>query len=178
MRGRSLPPVEVDTGRALRLRPVLAAWLMAVGVDVLFNAGLFSALFDQNREPSLLPDAVLFRRIPVAYVALAIAVSGLAWLLDRTDRRGAWAAATAGAWAGLVVAGMGIVTLWTAIDLTGLFVAAGAVVQVGELATSGAVLGAFRAAVDQRRLTRRVFTLALLAAAAGILAQNLMSPGP
>jgi hypothetical protein len=152
---------------------------MAVGVDVLFNAGLFSPLFDQNREPGLLPDAVLFRRIPVAYVALAIAVSGLAWLLDRTDRRGAWAGATAGAWAGLVVAGMGIVTLWTAIDLTGLFVAAGAVVQVGALAASGAVLGAFRAAVvDQRRLTRRTLILALLAAAAGILAQNLMSPGP
>jgi hypothetical protein len=87
---------------------VLLAWLMAIGVDLLFNAGLFSGLFDQASEPSLLPDTVLFRRIPVAYLALAVASAALAWLLDRIDRRGARAGATAGVGAGLVVAATGL----------------------------------------------------------------------
>jgi len=172
--GRS-PPEDVTSPRALTLRPVAVAWLLAVGVDLLFNAGLFSGLFDQSREPSLLADAVLFRRIPVAYLALAIAVGGLAWLLDRTDQRGALAGATLGALAGLVVASMGIVTLWTAINITGLFVAAGASVQVAEMAASGAVLGAFRSGGDRRRLTRRALIYALLAAVIGFVTQNLLT---
>lgn len=156
------------------MRPVFVAWLLAVGIDLLFNAGLFSGLFDQTREPSLLPDAILFRRIPVAYLALATGVVGLAWLLDGTDRRGAWAGATLGALAGVVVASMGIVALWTAVNMTGLFVAVGALVQVGEMAASGAVLGALRAGGDRRRLTRWALIFALLAAVAGIVAQNVI----
>ena len=174
MNDRSLRPVDVESSRALTLRPMVVAWLLAVGVDLLFNAGLFSGLFDQTREPSLLPDAVLFRRIPVAYLALAMAVGGLAWLFDRIDRRGAWAGATLGALAGLVVVSMGIVALWTAVNITGMFVAAEALVQVGEMAASGAVLAAFRAGSDRHRLTRRALILALLAAVAGVVAQNLM----
>jgi hypothetical protein len=156
---------------------VVVAWLLAVGVDLLFNAGLFAGLFDPTREPSLLPDAILFRRIPIAYLALAMAVVGLAWLLDRTDQRGALAGATMGALAGLVVVSMGLVSLWTAVNVTGLFVAVGAVVQVGELSAAGSVLGAFRAGPDRRRLTRRVLLLALLAGVAGIVAQNFRGEG-
>jgi len=174
MNDRSGQTGDVESSQALTPRPVAVAWLLAVGVDLLFNAGLFAGLFDQTREPSLLPDAILFRRIPIAYFALAIAVAGLAWLLDRTHRRGAFAGAALGALAGLVVVSMGIVTLWTAINVTGLFVAAGGLVQVVELAASGAVLGAFRAGGDRRRLTRRALLVAVLAVVAGIIAQNLI----
>jgi hypothetical protein len=158
----------------MTFRPVVVGWFLAVGIDLFFNAGLFSGLFDQTREPSLLPDAVLARRVAVAYAALAIAVAALAWLLDRTDRRGALAGAVLGALAGLVFAAMGIVMLWTAIDMTGTFVAAGALVQVAEMAGAGAVLGAFRTGADRRRLTRRALVFALLAAAGGIVLQNIM----
>jgi predicted hotdog family 3-hydroxylacyl-ACP dehydratase len=158
----------------MTFRPVAVAWFLAVGIDLFFNAGLFSGLFDQTREPGLLPDAVLAGRVGVAYAALAIAVAALAWLLDRTDRRGALAGAVLGARAGLVFATMGIVMLWTAIDMTGIFVAAGALVQVVEMAGAGAVLGAFRTGADRRRLTRRVLVFAVLAAAGGIVLQNIM----
>lgn len=174
MNDRSLRSADIGSSQALTPRSVVVAWLLAIGVDLLFNAGLFAGLFDQTREPSLLPDASLFRRIPVAYLALVTGVGGLAWLLDRTDRRGAWAGATLGALSGLVVASMGIVALWTAVNMTGLFVAVGALVQVGEMAASGAVLGAFRAGGDRRRLTRWALIIALLAAVAGIVAQNLI----
>lgn len=168
------PTVNLGISQAMSFRPVVVAWFLAVGIDLFFNAGLFSGLFDQTREPGLLPDAVLARRVGVAYAALAIGVGALAWLLDRTDRRGALAGAVLGARAGLVFATMGIVMLWTAIDMTGTFVAAGALVQVGEMAGAGAVLGAFRTGADRRRLTRRVLVFAVLAAAGGIVLQNIM----
>jgi hypothetical protein len=166
--------VNFGASQATTFRPVVVAWLLAIGIDLFFNAGLFSGLFDQEREPVLLPDTVLARRIWVAYAALVIAVGALAWLLDRTDRRGALAGAALGALAGLVFAAMGIVMLWTAIDMTGTFVAAGALVQVAEMAGAGAVLGAFRTGTDRRRLTRRVLIFAVLAAAGGIVLQNLL----
>jgi len=169
-------PAEPTGSRVLAVRPLVLAWFMAIGVDLLLNAGLFSGLFDQTREPGLLPDDVLFRRIPVAYLSLGVVVVCLGWLFDRTDLRGPKAGAALGALSGLVVASMGIVTLWTAIDITGLFVAAGAFVQVCMLAASGAVLGAFRANGDRRRLSRRVLLFALLAALAGIVTQNVLSP--
>jgi hypothetical protein len=166
--------VSFGISQAASFRPVVAAWLLAVGIDLFFNAGLFSGLFDQTREPSLLPDAVLVRRIGVAYAALAIAAVALAWLLDRTDRRGALPGAALGALAGLLFAAMGIVMLWTAIDMTGAFVAAGALAQVVEMASAGSVLGAFRTGADRRRLTRRVLLFAVLAAAGGIVLQNIL----
>lgn len=64
------------------------AWLIAVGVDLFFNAGLFTTLFDQSREPALLSDSALARRIPVAFLLLAMAVTALAWLLARTEAEG------------------------------------------------------------------------------------------
>jgi len=164
---------QTPPGRALALRPVVVAWLLAVGVDLLLNAGLFAGLFD--REPGLLADEVLFRRIPVAYLGLATGVVGLAWLIDRADQRGALAGARMSALAGVVVASMGVVSLWSAIDMTGLFVAAGALVQVVELTAAGAVLGAFRVGGDRRRLTRRVLLLALSLAVLGIVAQNILN---
>ena len=173
MKGRR-PTMNLRTSQAMTFRPVVVAWFLAVGFDLFFNAGLFSGLFDQTHEPGLLPDAVLARRIGVAYAALAIAVGALAWLLDQTDRRGVLAGAALGALTGLVFATMGIVMLWTAIDMTGTFVAAGALVQVVEMAGAGAVLGAFRTGTDRRRLTRRVLIFAVLAAAGGIVLQNLL----
>jgi hypothetical protein len=150
---------------------------MAVGVDLLFNAGLFSGLFDQGREPGLLADEVLFRRVPVAYLLLVVGVIALAWAIDVSYRVGAAAGAILGAGFGLVTALLGVVYVWTAIAMTGLFVAAGALVQVIEFAAAGAVIGACKGSADQRRVTRVSLTVALLAAVAGVAAQNLIGAG-
>lgn len=55
-----------DSRPALNWRPLVVPWLLTMGVDFFFNAGLFFGLFDQGREPCLLADQVLVRRIPVA----------------------------------------------------------------------------------------------------------------
>lgn len=115
------------------------AWLTAVGVDLFFNAGVFATLFDQAREPSLLPDIVLARRIPVAYAALAVAVIALAWLLRLTAHRGAHAIVV-GVGAGFVLGVAGVGALWTAIDITGRFVLAEILVTVVEGGAAAAVL--------------------------------------
>jgi hypothetical protein len=164
-------------GRGLSVRSVALAWLVAVGVDLFFNAGLFSGLFDQDREPGLLGDDSLFRRIPVAYLALPVGVAALGWIMDRADRRGFASGAVVGAGFGVVAGLLGVVTLWTAIEMTGLFVAAGAFVQVVEFASAGAVIGACKADADQSRVTRLALLAALLAAIGGIVAQNLIGAG-
>lgn len=159
---------------ALRVRPLLVAWLLTVGVDLFFNAGVFSGLFDQNREPGLLSDSELFRRIPIAYLALAIGVTALGWLFDRLDLRGLWRGARIGVAAGLAVACLGIVTLWTALEMTGQFVAGGLLVQVVAFGVAGAYLGAYRNDPDSSGATRVGLVVALVAAVAGIVVQNIV----
>lgn len=154
------------------LRPVLAAWALTIGLDLFFNAGVFMPLFDQAREPSLLPDEVLFRRIPIAYAALLIGVAFLARAIDRVEPRSIPIAAAQGGLFGVVLALMGVVSLWTAIDMTGAFVAAGSLVVVLQFASAAAVLAAFRLS-GRKHLTRRVLLVALLAAVGGIVVQNL-----
>jgi len=162
-------------GRAFALRPVLTTWALTVGVDLFFNAGVFVPLFDQEREPSLLSDEQLFRRIPVAYLGLLAGVTALAWIIDRIDvvdvRRGVGV----GTLTGVVFSFMGVVQLWTAIEMTGVFVAAGALAVVVEFASAGWALSAFRAGPATERLTRRVLLIALLIAIAGIVIQNLQA---
>jgi hypothetical protein len=85
------------------VQPVFWAWLVAVGVDLLYNAGVFSPLFDQDREPGLLTDPDLFARIPVAYVVVALEVTGVAWAMDRSQVAGAMPGAALGAGVGLLL---------------------------------------------------------------------------
>jgi hypothetical protein len=149
---------------------------LTVGVDFFFNAGLFGGLFDQSREPGLLSESVLFQRIPVAYLALAVGVTALGWLFDVMDIVGIWRGARIGAVAGFVVACLGIVNLWTALEMTGSFVVAGMVVQVVEFGVAGAFLGAYRGTSERRRLIRFSLGAAFLAVTAGVVLQNILSP--
>jgi hypothetical protein len=160
---------------ALAIRPVLTTWALTVGVDLFFNAGIFMPLFDQEREPALLPDEQLFRRIPVAYLAILAGITALAWIIDSVDvvdvRRGVGV----GILTGVTFSAMGVVFMWTTIEVTGIFVAAGSLVVIAEFASAGGVLSAFRAGSDKKRLTRRVLLIALLFAVAGIVIQNLQA---
>ena len=161
--------------QAMKFTPIAVAWLLTIGVDLFFNAGLFAGLFDQSKEPSLLADEVLFRRIPVAYIALAVAVIVLAWLVDRLDVLEMRHGLVLGALAGGVAALLGIVSLWTAIDMTGAFVLAGALVQVVELGVAGAFLGAYRGEPEPRRWVRRGLALAVTLVVLGIVFQNVFT---
>ncbi len=77
--------------------------------------------------------------------------------------------------AGLIIACLGIVTLWTALEMTGLFVAGGLLVQVVEFGVAGAYLGAYRNDPDPSRSTRVALAVALVAAIAGIVVQNILN---
>jgi len=159
---------------ALRPGPVLAAWMLTIGIDLFFNAGVFSPLFDQTREPNLLADESLFRRIPVAYAGLLVAVVAVAWLIDRVGEADGKAGALLGAGVGVVLASMGVVSLWTAIDMTREFVAAAVVVQIAEMAGAGATLAAIPGASRPRRAIASTIGLAVAAAVLGVIVQNLI----
>ena len=150
---------------------ILLAWLIAVGVDLLFHAGLFARLFEPSREPALLPETVLFRRIPVAYGILLVGVVALAWTLDLAGQSGFRAVRT-GALGGLLVGVMGLGSLWTALSLTGLFVAAGILVLVIQGSAAAAVLTHLG---TTRSLTLRVLALVIACFVIGQLAANLLS---
>lgn len=159
---------------AFGAKPIALAWLLTIGVDLFFNAGVLSGLFDQSREPGLLPDEVLFARIPVAYLALGCGVAALAWLIERlelTDR--SHSGAVLGGLVGLMFALMGVVNLWTAIELTGLFVVSAASVQIAQFALAGWFLTRYKVNVD-RGLTWKAIAVTALLALAGVVAQNLI----
>ncbi len=164
----------IRRARAFALGPVVVAWLVTIGVDLLLNAGVFAALFEQDREPSLLPDEELFDRIPVAYVALLAGVAALAWLIDRLPAGGIAAGMAVGAVAGAVTATLGVVSLWTAVDLTVAFVLAAVTVQVSQFAAAGAVLGGYQLTRSRRRFTLLCLAGVMLALVTAVLAQNLV----
>lgn len=159
---------------ALRARPIAVAWALAVAVDLFFNAGLFANLFNQDREPGLLPDEVLFRRIPVAYLVLAVGIVALAWIFDRADVGGGVHGAQVGGLAGLVFGLLGVVYLWTALDITAPFVGAAVLVQMVEFGAAGAFMGRYREG-RPGRLYRSALVVAFLLALAGIVLQNVLT---
>lgn len=166
--------VPATPERALRLGPVFWAWLVAVAVDLFFNAGVFAGLFEQSREPSLLDDAVLFVRIPVGYLVVAVGVAAVAWVLDVAHITGARRGSATGAGIGLVFGLTGTVWLWTAIEMTPPFVGAALVVQTSQMAAAGAVLGAVRSGLPPRQLRWRSAGVAIGLAVVAIVTQNLI----
>ncbi len=171
---------EADPGSPTESQPTISvvrrswarvtlAWLAAIGVDLLFHAGLFAEIFDASREPSLLSDDVLFRRIPVAYATLLLGIVALAWLLQRFESTGE-SALGFGAGAGLVVGAMGFGGLWTAVDITGLLVVAGTVVLVAQGIAAAKVL---TSELGTRPLSYRVVAFVLSAFLVGQVAANL-----
>lgn len=157
-----------------RWRPIIVAWLLVVGADLFFNAGIFTRLFDQSREPGLLSDAVLFRRIPVTYFALAVGVAAVAWLFDRLDVEGGPRGAIYGGLAGVVVALLGVINLWAAIEMTGFFVASAVLVQIVEFGAAGMFLGSYRATATPTRVVRVTIAISLVLAILGVVIQNLL----
>ena len=149
---------------------VTLAWVAMIGVDLLFHAGLFAGVFDQAREPNLLSDAVLFRRIPAAYATLLVAAAALAWLLDRTatTRR---SPRLTGAVAGAVIGVLGLGAVWTAVDITGLLVGAGFVVLIAQGAVAATVL---TWQGQNRPLAYRVIGFTIAAFIVGQVAANLL----
>lgn len=162
--------VEANADKwSLRPGRIGLAWLTAVGVDLFFNAGVFAFVYEQSREPALLPDTDLALRIPVAYAALALAVTALAWLLRGIDARGG-RAVEIGAGAGLVLGVAGFGAMWTAIDVTGLLIGVGIFVSVVEGAVAAAVLTSER---EGWNLRIRVVVAFVLLAGIGQVVANL-----
>lgn len=165
---------ELQAPSAFQIKPIALGWLLAVGVDLFFNAGLLTGLFDQTREPGLLPDEVLFRRIPIAYMAVAVGVAGLAWLVERLGKDRSPEGAALGAALGAMFALLGTVSLWTAVELTGAFVAGAALVQMTQFAVAGSFLARYRSRTRSRTLVWGAIAAFLGLAAAGVIAQNLI----
>lgn len=144
---------------------------MTVGVDLFFNAGLFAPLWDQEREPALLSDDLLFRRIPFGYLVLALMVVAVAWVLDRTGDTGVRAVRT-GTIVGLVLGFFAMVGLWTALDITGWFVLAGIAVFTAESAAASWVL---TSSCSWRALALRVVGAVIVLFVSGQVIANIMS---
>lgn len=110
----------------------------------------------------------------MAYVALLAGVAALAWLLDRLPTRGIAAGMVVGAICGAVTAALGVVSLWTAVDLTAAFVLAAIAVQVSQFAAAGGVLGGYQLARSRRWYTLLCLAGVLLTLVGAIVTQNLL----
>jgi hypothetical protein len=69
---------------------------------------------------------------------------------------------------------MGVVSLWTAIDMTREFVVAAVVVQIAEMGGAGATLAAISGSSRPRRAIASTIGLAVGAAVLGVIVQNLI----
>jgi hypothetical protein len=144
------------------------------GVDLFLNAGVFTGLFEQSREPSLLADEVLSARIPVTYVVVAVGVATVAWVVDVAQIAGARRGLITGSAMGLLFGLTGLVWLWTAVEMTLLFVGAGLVVQTAQMAAAGIVLGVARRDLPARQLRWRSAAAALALAITAIVIENVI----
>ena len=151
---------------------VLAAWMLALGVDLFLHGGLLARLY---LVPSafLLPPAEAFRRIPLGYFAFFLLTSGLAWLLQRLAVRGATTGFRVGLGAGALTWGAFLLGLASITPAAPSLLAAWWVGQTLELGLSGAVLGAAAAGVPLRRLWMRVGLVVVGFLALTILLQSL-----
>lgn len=69
---------------------------------------------------------------------------------------------------------MGVVYLWTAMEMIGAFVAVGVFVITVEMTGAGGALAAFRMESQRSGLTRRVLGVAAACAVFGVVTQNLL----
>ena len=72
-----------------------------------------------------------------------------------------------------MTAALGVVSLWTAVELSARFVLAAIVVQVGQFAAAGAVLGGYQRTPSRRRFTVLCLAGALLMVIGAIVTQNV-----
>jgi hypothetical protein len=91
---------------------VLAMWLAMVAVDLVFNAGLFSAIFFRP-GPFLLAPRTLFARIPVGYLSFLMLAILLLWLMVRLGVKGSRAGWRCGVVAGALTGGAFLAGLYS-----------------------------------------------------------------
>lgn len=144
---------------------------MVLAVDLFVNAGLLVNAYNWE-DPGLLSNVEAAQRIPVAYMAWAIQVAALQWLLTRLEVRRVASAATYGATAGLLSGGLSLVALWTIVRLDPLLTGAWVVAAVAEGAVAGATL-AYLSRTGARGL-RVIAPLVLVLVIAAFVLQNVL----
>lgn len=151
---------------------VVAAWVLAIGVDLFLHGGLLARLY-LTPNAFLLPPSEAFRRIPLGYLAFFLLTCGLAWLFQRLAVRGAAAGFRVGLGAGALAWGAFLLGLASITRAAPSLLAGWWVGQTLELGLSGAVVGAAAAGVPRRRLWGRVGFAVLVFVALTILLQSL-----
>jgi hypothetical protein len=159
-------------GSARAIFSVAAAWVLCIGFDLFFHAGLIARLYLEP-SPFLLAPEVAFRRIPLGYLAFLGLTLGLFWLFRRLDVKGARAGFRHGAVAGAVVWGILSLGLYSISTAPPLLLAAWWIGQALELGLAGAVLGAAANGVPLRRIWTMVAAAVVVLVAATVTLQSL-----
>lgn len=152
---------------------LLAMLLSALGVDLLFNAGLL-AHFYVHPGRALLPPQQLIRRIPFGYASILLTLAFELWILLRMEVHGAGAGARLGAVFGAVLGVAGGLGLFSLVPLGPTFLGGIAVCQFVEYSVAGVIAGG---AIQSRRVGRAIVIglLILVAGAAGSVATQALA---
>lgn len=159
-------------GSTRAILSVAAAWVLCIGFDLFFHAGLIARLYLEP-SPFLLPPEVAFRRIPLGYLTFLGLTLGLFWLLRRLGIKGALAGFRYGIVAGAVVWGILSLGLYSISTAPPPLLAAWWIGQAVELGLAGAVLGAAANGVPLRRIWAMVAAAVVVLVAATITLQSL-----
>ena len=141
------PPLRRAIRRDLGL--IVAAWLAAVGFDLLLHAGLLASLYSAGGD-FLLPARDAFRRIPLGYLSFLILTALVWWVCEILDLRTWSRGLRAGAALGWTVWGAVAVGLYS-ISTAGLPLLVGWWLGQGaEMGVSGALIGLGRGPSSRR----------------------------
>lgn len=160
----------VGTRRTAAL--VVLSWVLAVGVDLFLNAGVFAGTFFEP-SPFLLPPEVLFVRIPLGYLSFLIQAAFVAWLLVRLEVTGWRAGGRLGASVGVVVHGAGTLALASVSTASASLLVAWFVGQTLQVTGAGVVVGHGLTGARLRRIALVVCAVALALAVATFAMQSL-----
>ena len=159
-------------GSARPIFSVAAAWVLCIGFDLFFHAGLIARLYLEP-SPFLLPPEVAFRRIPLGYLTFLGLTLGLFWLLSRLNVKGVLAGFRYGVVTGAVVWGILSLGLYSISTASPPLLAAWWFGQTVELGLAGAVLGAAAHGVPLGRIWAMVAATVVVLVLATITLQSL-----
>lgn len=154
-------------------KSLFLAWLAAVAVDFLLNAGVFASVF-VSESSFFLPLAQAFLRIPVGYASLLLLILVLAGLIYRgKEARAAEGMRTGFLYGGATSLGL-VLGLWSTTTAPLSFLAVWSIDLILEMTAAGTIIATSRSQVSRRTVTL-VTVGALASFLVGIALQNLQA---
>jgi hypothetical protein len=155
------------------IRSIVLAWIGAIAIDFLLNAGVFASFFASG-DSFLLPPSQAFLRIPAGYASLFLLTLVLAVLIYRGKEMRAIEGMRMGLLYGTATSLVLVLGLWSITTAPPAFLAIWFLDQILEMTAAGTIIASARRTLS-RRITMLIIVGALACFFVGVTLQNLLT---